>query len=594
MSINRLLSLTSLVLATLLAGCQSNSTQTLAPAAEVMAPATDIKPDWGAIVAGFIDGYFEHYPTFAANAGKHAFDGRLPDFSATGLAATGRWLHAQRDAISSFTDDDLDARQRFQRDYVLAVIDGQLFTLEESGFAYTNPAFYAGDLSPSMYLTRPYAPLAQRMAAFVAYEEALPAAVAQIRANMKTPLPAPYVELGMGMFAGYANFFANDVAAVFAAVNDADLQARFRRANDAAIRATREMADWYSGQKAASTQNFALGAEKFRHMLHASERVDIPLDQLKAIGEADLSRNLRSMRSACHDYAPGKTLEQCVQQAGADKPAGGAVNGAREQLTRLRQFILDKDLATIPGPEEARVEEAPPFNRSNFAYIEIPGPYENGLPSVYYIAPPDPAWPKAEQEAYVPGRASLLFTSVHEVWPGHFLQFLHANRSDWIFGRLFVGYAYAEGWAHYTEEMMFDAGLDGGTAETHIGQLGNALLRDVRFLVAIGLHTEGMSVQEAEAMFRDQAFQDPGNARQQAARGSYDPGYLSYTMGKLMIMQLREDWLATHAGPSALKTFHDTFLGYGGPPIPLVRAQMLGEPAAAKFWRAPALGPPAN
>ncbi|MCB1575866.1 MAG: DUF885 family protein, partial [Xanthomonadales bacterium] len=365
MSIIRLLPLTAIALAGLLLGCQPGSTQTQQPGAELLAPATDIRPDWGGIVAAFIDGYFEHYPTFAANAGKHAFDGRLPDFSASGLAATGRWLHAQRDAIASFTDEDLDARQRFQRDYVLAVIDGQLFTLEESGFPYDNPAFYAGDLSPSMYLTRPYAPLAQRMAAFISYEEALPAAIAQIRANMKSPLPAPYVELGIDIFAGYASFFASDVATVFAGVDDAELQARFRHANNAAIRATREMADWYSGQKATATQDFALGAEKFRHMLQASERVDIPLDRLKAIGEADLSRNLRSLRSACHDYAPGRTLEQCVQQVGADKPDGGAVNGAREQLTRLRQFIVDKDLVTIPGSEGAHVAEAPPFNRSN-------------------------------------------------------------------------------------------------------------------------------------------------------------------------------------------------------------------------------------
>jgi uncharacterized protein (DUF885 family) len=187
-----------------------------------------------------------------------------------------------------------------------------------------------------------------------------------------------------------------------------------------------------------------------------------------------------------------------------------------------------------------------------------------------------------------------MFTSAHEVWPGHFLQFLHANRSQWTFGRLFVGYAYAEGWAHYTEEMMFDAGIDGATPEVHIGQLTNALLRNVRFLSAISLHTGGMSMQESEQMFRDEAFQDPGNARQQAARGTYDPGYLNYTMGKLMIMQLREDWTATHGGAKAWKDFHDEFLGYGGPPIPLVRAQMLGGAAEARFWQGPALGPPAD
>jgi hypothetical protein len=275
-----------------------------------------------------------------------------------------------------------------------------------------------------------------------------------------------------------------------------------------------------------------------------------------------------------------------MDQANADKPEGGAVEGARAQLADLHRFLVDHDIVTIPGPEQAKVEEAPPFNRWNFAYIEIPGPDEKALPSVYYIAPPDPAWPKAEQLAYVPGKSVLLFTSAHEVWPGHFLQFLHSNRSDWKFGQLFVGYAFAEGWAHYTEEMMFDAGLGGGTPETHIGQLSEALLRDARFLSAIGLHTGGMTVAQSEQLFRTKGMQDPGNARQQAARGTYDPAYLNYTLGKLMIMQLREDWTRDKGGRQAWKQFHDRFLSYGGPPIPLVRAQMLGGAPEAKLWTA--------
>ena len=592
----RALPIAALLAVSLLGGCRQPASPTTAAEAPTpqAASQSDVASAWPDAVQAFIDGYFEHFPTFAASAGKHAYDGKLPDYSPAGLKATASWLHAQHDAISAFGDDRLDGALRFQRDYVLAVIAGQLFNLEESGFPYNNPGFYAGDLSPSMYLTRPYAPLAERMAAFVSYQEALPAAIAQIKANLKTPLPASYVELGVNTFGGYSSFFASDVPAIFATVEDADLQARFKSANEAAIKATRDMADWFTAQRAGATEDFALGAEKCSRMLLASEGVDMPLDQLKAIGEADLSRNLAALRAACHEFAPGETLHACVLKVEANKPEGGAVEGARRQLVGLREFVVAKDLVTIPGTEAALVEEAPPFNRWNFAYIEIPGPYEKNLPSVYYIAPPDPSWPQAEQDAYVPGRADLLFTSAHEVWPGHFLQFLHANRADWIFGRLFVGYSYAEGWAHYTEEMMFDAGVEGGGAEVHIGQLGNALLRNVRFLSAIGMHTGNMTMQESEQMFREQAFQDPGNARQQAARGTYDPGYLNYTLGKLMIMQLRDDWMASHAGPDALKQFHDAFLGYGGPPVPLVRAQMLGGKAETRLWQGPALGPPAN
>jgi uncharacterized protein (DUF885 family) len=237
---------------------------------------------------------------------------------------------------------------------------------------------------------------------------------------------------------------------------------------------------------------------------------------------------------------------------------------------------VDHNLVSIPGTEQALVDEAPPYNRWNFAYINIPGPYEKGLPSVYYISPPDPKWPAAEQKAYLPGKAALLFTSAHEVMPGHFLQFLHANRSPSRFGQVFVGYAYAEGWAHYVEEMMWDAGLGANDPEIHVGQLTEALLRNVRFLSAIGLHTGKMTVAASEKMFLESAFQDKGNATQQAARGTFDPAYLNYTMGKLMIRKLREDWTATRGGRNAWHDFHDQFLQFGGPPIPLVRAAMMG------------------
>jgi uncharacterized protein (DUF885 family) len=267
----------------------------------------------------------------------------------------------------------------------------------------------------------------------------------------------------------------------------------------------------------------------------------------------------------------------------ANKPKGGAVEGARAQLAGLKTFVQDAGVVTIPGTEDALVNESPPYNRANSAYIDIPGPYEQGLPAVYYIAPPDPSWTPAEQQAYIPGQADLLFTSVHEVWPGHFLQFLHSNKTESLIGRLFVGYAFAEGWAHYAEEMMFDMGLGRADPETHVGQLSNALLRNVRFLSAIGLHTRGMTVAESETMFREQAYTDAGTARQQAARGTYDPAYLNYTMGKLMIRKLRDDWTSTRGGRSAWRAFHDQFLGYGGPPIPMVRQQMMGSAAGPLF-----------
>src|SRR6185312_2882608 len=268
--------LPAIAAAAFLAGC----TPTPSPPAQTAPPvaATTAKPApavastaLASAVDSFLDGYFEHNPVFAANAGKHEFDGKLPDYSPAGLQASAGWLHAQRKIFAGFTNDQLDAQDRFHRDYVLAVIDGQLFWLEDSGAPYKNPAFYTGDLSPSMYLTRPYAPLAQRMAAFVSYEEALPRALAQIKANLKLPLPASYIDVGVNSFAGYASFFKTDVPGIFAQVKDDALQARFKASNAAAIKASQELADWLKAQKPHATQDFALGADKFAKMLHATE-----------------------------------------------------------------------------------------------------------------------------------------------------------------------------------------------------------------------------------------------------------------------------------------------------------------------------------
>jgi uncharacterized protein (DUF885 family) len=415
------------------------------------------------------------------------------------------------------------------------------------------------------------------MRAYIAYLQAVPGAAQQIKVNLRAPLALPLLERGVSAFNGFADFYEHEAPATFASVTDAALQGDLKQASTVAATAMRELGGWLDSQRASATGSFALGAEKFATMVRMTEQVTTPLADLEAVGRADLDRNLAALREACAKYAPGKSVAACFNKMNEDKPTGGAVEGARAQLTGLKQFLLDKQVVTIPGDEQARVAEAPPYNRANSAYIDIPGPYEKGLPATYYIAPPDPNWSEKERRDYIPGRADLLFTSVHEVWPGHFLQFLHSNRSGSIVGRVFVGYAFSEGWAHYAEEMMWEMDFGNGDPETHIGQLSNALLRNVRFLSAIGLHTHGMTVAESERMFRESAFQDPGTARQQAARGTYDPAYLNYTMGKLMIRKLREEWSASRGGRAAWHDFHDQILSYGGPPIPMIRRAMLGK-----------------
>jgi hypothetical protein len=532
---------------------------------------------WNQYINAYLETYFGVHPDIAVSAGRHEFDGKLPDFSKTAIDAEIARLHSERARAAAF-EAGLSDRQHFERDYLLSSIDADLFWLESAQWPYVNPYFYSNAVDPNVYLTRPYAPLDRRLRAFVDYEKALPVVLRQIQGNLRTPLPRTYVDLGRLSFGGLATYFEHDVPAIFASVTDRQLQTDFKMANGEAVRVLKSLDGWFESQRAAARENFAIGGDLFQKMLHATERVDTPLDQLEAIGQRDLDRNLRALKETCAVFAAGKTLAECVQKEATNKPGGKPVDAAREQLKQLRAFVAEHNLVSIPGTEQALVDEAPPYTRWNFAYINIPGPYEKDLPSVYYISPPDPKWPLAEQKAYLPGKATLLFTSAHEVMPGHFLQFLHANRSPFKFGQIFVGYAFAEGWAHYAEEMMWDAGL-GGDPETHVGQLVEALLRNVRFMSAIGLHTGKMSVADSEKMFREVALSDAGNARQQAARGTFDPAYLNYTMGKLMIRKLREDWTGSHGGRQAWHDFHDQFLQYGGPPIPLVRTAMLGAAA---------------
>ena len=578
----RLLLIASVATAALaVAGCRVSDTPDNAAAQQSAVAAKD----WPGFVNQFIEASFRANPGFAVQQGRHEFDGQIADLSQAAIDREVARLKTTIADAQGFAADRLTPEQRFERDYLVAVAKGQLFWIDPDGAdqLHRNPAAYTGAVDPSVYVSVPYAPREQRLKAYIKFLQNVPRAAEQMRANIRTPMAASFVDYAKSAFGGFVEYYPGDGMKAWAGVGTPADQQALKAATDNAVKAMQATVAWVEGQRAAAKPNFALGAAKFQRMLADTEMVTTPIAELERIGRADLAANQKLLGEACGRYAPGATLQACMEKMSAKKPSGGAVAGAREQLSGLKQFLIQKDLVTIPGTEEAKVEEAPPYNRQNFAYINIPGPYEKGLPSVYYIAPADPSWPKAEQDAFVPGEADLLFTSVHEVWPGHFLNFLHANRSKNMFGRVFVGYAFAEGWAHYVEEMMRVAGLNGGDDETLIGQPSNSLLRDCRFISAIGMHTGSMTQAQSFDLFQNQCYQDVGNARQQAARGTYDPAYLNYTMGKLMIRKLRDDWTATRGGQKSWKAFHDQFLSFGGPPIPLVRQQMMGGKAEAVF-----------
>jgi len=566
-----------------MAGCG----QAPQPSAPAKKPPSQASQQWTNLSNGFIEDYLRAQPFFAALAGRHDFDGQLPDLSSHGIKREIARLHDARTQIGAVDPATLEPRERFDREYLLSVIDKDLFWIEKARFPFTNPYWYLGNLDPDLYVSRNYAPAEVRLKAYIKYAHGIPKMVTDMQANLQGPLPKTYVELGIADIGGFADFFTKNAAAAFASVTNPDLQKQLTDADTNAANAMGNLKNYLIGLRKTATDKFPLGKDLFAEMLKDTERVEIPVADIEAAGRADLERNTQALKAECATYLPKGTLAACVAKMSANKPKAGFVDAARAQLVELKKFVQDNNVVSIPSNDEALVAEAPVYNRSNPAFIQIAGPYDKGVPSTYNIAPPNPAWSKAEQAAYIPSEAALLYTSVHEVWPGHFLQFLHSNANPSKLEALWVGYAFAEGWAHYTEEMMYERGLGKGDAEKHIGQLVDALLRDVRLLSAIGLHTGGMTVAQSEKMFSTQAFQDPGNARQQAARGTYDPAYLNYTLGKLIIRKLRTDWMAktqpnTAAGAGAdvqahWHDFHDKFLSYGGPPLPLLRKEMVGD-----------------
>jgi hypothetical protein len=532
--------------------------------------------DWDRFVGAFLEADLAARPTFAVAAGRHDLDGIVPDWSTAGLAAEVARLRQARQTAARWAT--LPAERELERRHLLARIDGELFWRDQADAPRHNPLFYADMLDPSLYLMRDYAPAPERAEAYRSFLQGLPEAITQLRHNLAGPLPATHLELAAQTLDGLADFCAG--AHGHAAGLLGHPSTALDTATERAVAVLQETAAAFRARPPAGAgeAGFRLGAAGLAQLLASSECVTTPLAEIERAGWRELARNQEALSEACAEFAPGLTTAACMTRLLSQKPAEGPVAGARRQLAVLREYVLEHDLVTIPPAAPTRVEEAPPHQRWNSAYVDLPGPYERDVPAIYYIAPPSPQWTAEERTAYIPSEADLMFVSAHEVWPGHVLQFLHAHRAASPVSRLYVTYGFAEGWAHYAEEMLWEAGFGAGRPDLRLGQLLNALLRNVRLLVAIGLHAGDLTIAAAERMFRELAHQDPASARQQAARGTFDPGYLLYTLGKLQIRALREAWSARHQRPGNTRAFHDELLSFGGPPLALVGEAMLGAP----------------
>ncbi len=555
-----------------------------APGPKTSVIVSDDVPTSFADLASFVANHiYRSDPAEGVSAGLHKYDGLLPDLTPAGIADQTKLLERDRDALIRFDTTKMTPAQHVERDVLLIELRNRLFSLVDLDVYRTNPMSYLSKINLDAYIIRDYAPANTRAAAVIKLCTALPAFLAQARTNLVPPMPRPWLDTALLQAKGHLEFADKDIRTYFAAVTlPLANQAEIDPALDTCKGALAEHVAWLTRQQATGSQTFALGTTKFLRMLADTQGVEIDLGRLTAIAEADQRRNLAALDEAARAIDPKRTTKEVVAAMAADRPTPATVlDVATQQTTTARQFIVDNQLVSIPSDELALVRETPPFQRWNSAFLDAPGPFETTkLPSFYYISPPDPSWPEAERLAYLPPTADLLFTTIHEVYPGHFLHRLHIRQNPSRILQSFCTYSSSEGWAHYTEEMMYDAGIAGQTPQMRIGMLKEALLRNARFVATIGLHTGGMTVEQATQLFADKGFVDAGNARQQAVRGTFDPMYLAYTVGKLMFRNLRADWMKANPGKT-LRDFHDTVLSYACAPVPVVRRAMLGPTAGS-------------
>jgi uncharacterized protein (DUF885 family) len=532
--------------------------------------------DFASVTDRVLDDQLASHPNRGVELGLHDYDGKLPDVSPAGIEALRKQIADDLAALGRVDLATLDARRRVELSALVTAVLVDRFEVEVLRAPWKNPMFYLGPLDLTAYISRDYAPLEVRAAAIASIAEAAPAYLAHAKARLEPRLASTFLDTGLLQARGTAEFVRTDVRTAIGAVKEHELAGRCDVALVAMAAALDDYAQHLEGLRAAAHDDYALGRETFAQMLRETQGIDVDLDRVTALLEADLARNLAALDAAAKQIDPTATTAEVVARVGDTRPTD-ALATATEQSARMREFLVGKQLVTIPSDDVVRVAASPPFLRWNAAFLSGAGPFETtSLPSFYYISPPDPSWPVKQQREYVPPVGDLLFITIHEVWPGHFLHGLHLAKQPSRVLRSTYNYTMSEGWAHYAEEMMWDAGVD-DDPRVHIGQLRLALVRNVRALAAIGLHTQGWDVERARQMFRTKAFQDEVNASQQAMRGTFDPMYLAYTVGKLAIVKLRDDVKAKRGAAFDLREFHDELLSYGAAPLGAIRRAMLGD-----------------
>ncbi len=544
--------------------------------------------DYDALVNKYFERYFEFHPTDGTAMGLHQYDAKLEDYSAKTRASEIGFLLAYKQEFGVFHPELLDQEQRADLKIVSNAVNGQLLELQEIRMWERNPDVYSGGATSTIFglISRNFAPPEERLKSVIAREQKIPANLAMAKANLKNP-PKVYTEIAIEQMPGIISFFQNDVPAAFKGVTDQQLLAQFKASNDGVISELQRYQNFLKEDLLPiSHGDFRLGAEKYREKLQYEEMVDIPLDRLLQIGYDDLHRNQAELKRVAAEIDPSKTPEQILEQLEQDHPKPDQLlQSFRDTFNNLIGFIQQKQIITIPSEIRPIVEETPPFMRAlTSASMDPPGPFETKATEAYFnVTLPESNWPAAADQEWMESfnRGTNIRTAIHESYPGQYEQFLWEKQFPSKVRQIIGCGTNIEGWAHYTEQMMLDEGYGNGDLKLRLGQLQDALLRDARYIVGIQMHTGNMTLAQATEFFVKEGHQTPATAEREAKRGTSDPTYLVYTLGKLQIMKLRADYKQKMGAQFNLQQFHDEFMKQGFAPISIIRQAMLGNDSPA-------------
>ena len=535
----------------------------------------------------FDDLIFRYDPASGTQAGFHRYDALMPTLSRAEVdeqtAATRKFIAE----VEAFDPRGLSPSVTADRELMLSQLRSQLLGLENIRMWEKNPDSYTSYATSAIFtiMSRTFAPPAERMKSAIAREKLIPRMFQSARENLKNP-PEIYTSVALEQLPGIESFFEKDVPAAFTKVKDAALLAEFKRTNQAVVDALKSYETFLKTDVLPRSKgDFRIGAENYRKKLLYDEMVDTPLDRLLAIGYDDLHRNQAELKRVAGQIDSKRMPEAILQDLNNDHPTADKLLPAfRDVLGGLRDFIETKHIVTIPSKVPPIVEETPPFMRAlTSASMDTPGPYEKVAKEAFFnVTLPDPKWPAKDIDEYLQGfnRGTIVSTAVHEAYPGHYIQFLWVPSTTTKVRKLMGCGSNAEGWAHYTEQMMLDEGYGKGDLKLRLGQIQDALLRDARYIVGIQMHTGKMTMEQAIDFFVKEGHQVKPTAEKEAKRGTSDPTYLVYTLGKLEIMKLRADYKTMKGAQYTLQGFHDAFLQQGTPPVKLVRKALLGNDSA--------------